>query len=389
MTANEDVGIVGFGPAGGALAVTLARTGRRATLFEQAPQLGPVGAGILLQPSGQAVLDRLGLLQPVVDASEPIEMLHAVHGNGRTLIRLRYDGAGPGCRAYGVHRGLLFEVLRRAVEAAGVNVCVGTPIESRRETADGVVAIDAAGREHGPFAWLAICDGSRSRLRKLVDPTVRERPYEYGALFANGPCEAVRGQLHQTVDGTRKLCGLLPTGGGRATLFWGLRCDAFETLRRSDFAAFRDEVVALGPAAEEIFAEFRSFEQALLATYRHAAPRRRFTLRTVLVGDAAHSMSPHLGQGANLALVDAECLAESLENATDPAAAFACYANLRRRQVSYYANLSRLLTPFFQSAGCVRGWGRNLALPLMTRIPPLRREMERSLAGIKAGWFHF
>ena len=101
------VGVVGFGVAGGALACLLGWAGHAVTIFEQAPTVGPVGTGLLLQPSGQGVLARLGLLDGIAAQSEPVHELNAFQPDGRTLIHLRYDEIAPGCRAYGVHRGTL------------------------------------------------------------------------------------------------------------------------------------------------------------------------------------------------------------------------------------------------------------------------------------------
>jgi 2-polyprenyl-6-methoxyphenol hydroxylase-like FAD-dependent oxidoreductase len=109
------VGITGFGIAGGALAILLARAGHKVTLIERALQVGPVGAGFLLQPSGQRVLKRIGLLENIAAQSEPLHGLHAFKASGGTLVHLRYKGAGPNLHAYGVHRGLLFETLHQAV----------------------------------------------------------------------------------------------------------------------------------------------------------------------------------------------------------------------------------------------------------------------------------
>jgi 2-polyprenyl-6-methoxyphenol hydroxylase-like FAD-dependent oxidoreductase len=106
----------------------------------------------------------------------------------------------------------------------------------------------------------------------------------------------------------------------------------------------------------------------------------------VLVGDAAHSMSPHLGQGANLGLLDAECLARHLSNQS-PAAALIAYAMERRRHSRYLAILSRVLTPFFQSGSHTLAIGRDVALPLMCAIPWIRRQMELTVAGVKRGFF--
>src|SRR5437762_2768415 len=97
------VGVVGFGVAGAATAYLLAKSGHAVTLIERAPAVRPIGAGILLQPSGQLVLRNLGLLDQVISRAEPIMELHAVLHSGRTLLRMPYAEVEPGCRAYGVH----------------------------------------------------------------------------------------------------------------------------------------------------------------------------------------------------------------------------------------------------------------------------------------------
>ncbi len=72
--------------------------------------------------------------------------------------------------------------------------------------------------------------------------------------------------------------------------------------------------------------------------------------------------------------------------APSPRAAFQQYAQQRTGQVRYYATLSHWLTPFFQSNGPLLGLGRDLALPMMTAIPPIRRQMELAMTGVKTGW---
>ena len=381
------VGIAGFGIAGGALAVLLARAGHSVTLFERAPQVGPVGAGFLLQPSGQQVLRRLGLLDSLIPHSEPIYALHAFKARGRTLVHLRYSGAAPGCHAYGVHRGILFETLHAAARAANVTIQLNHQLVTWRETKEGVLAVDAQGQTHGPFDFLAGTDGSRSNLRHTLNPTLAPREYEFGAAWAVGRCTQVRQYLHQVTDGTRALLGLLPIGNEQATLFWGVRRDQMTLLRQGGFRAWRETALRLCPLAEELFADIGAFERVVFAGYQQVTPPHLYNHRVVLLGDAAHAMSPHLGQGANLALLDAECLAHSLQETEEPAAAFRLYCRTRAAQNGYYSTLSRILTPFFQSDAPLLGVGRDLTLPLMTAIPPLRKQMELSLAGVKHGLF--
>ncbi len=383
------IGVVGAGIAGTAAALLLTRAGHRVTLLERAARLGPVGAGLLLQPSGQAVLRSLGLLDPVIASSEPIAQLRAVHPSGRTLIRLPYDFGSPESgpvTGYGVARGLLFGTLYDACRQAGVEIVPGTPIERRVRTPEGVSLGTADGRSFGPFDFVLGTDGSRSTLRGLLGEESRVHDYGFAALWAVGPCSAVRGELYQMVRGTTVLIGLLPTGGGRASFFWGCRRGEVEALKARGFEAFRREVLALCPLAEEVFSELRSFEAMTLGSYFHMALRRWHDDGLLLLGDAAHAMSPHLGQGANLALLDVAAFLRLLAETGDFVLAAQRVEAERRSQVRYYAQLSYLLTPFFQSGSRILGWGRNVALPVMTAIPPVRRRMSKTLAGLAEGW---
>jgi 2-polyprenyl-6-methoxyphenol hydroxylase-like FAD-dependent oxidoreductase len=101
-----------------------------------------------------------------------------------------------------------------------------------------------------------------------------------------------------------------------------------------------------------------------------------------LIGDAGHPMSPHLGQGINLALVDAWQLREAVTTTTAAAAAVSRYAAARRRQIAYYGAVTLALTPFFQSDGRIKGLGRDAVLPYLPRVSGVRTRMLGTLAGV-------
>jgi 2-polyprenyl-6-methoxyphenol hydroxylase-like FAD-dependent oxidoreductase len=386
MSERLRVGICGFGVAGGALAVLLGRAGHDVTLLERAPEVGPVGAGFLLQPSGQRVLAGMGLLDAVIGKSARLERLEAFTENGSRLSNLRFGAATHGGCAFGVHRGLLFETLHAAALEAGTRVTLGAEIGAVEETVADVKVLDESGRRHGPFDLLIGADGSRSWVRTWLNPRERRREYEHGALWGCGRAAWPNDMLYQVTRGARRLLGLLPLGEGRCTFFWGLRRDEVEGVHARGFAAFREETLALCPAAEEVLTDLGGLDRLTFAGYQHALPRRVCSARVVLAGDAAHSMSPHLGQGANLALLDAECLARHLAKCP-VAEAISAYAVERRAQSRYFSILSRLLSPAFQSNSIALGWARDVALPLMCAVPWFRRQMELSVAGAKEGFF--
>lgn len=380
------IGIVGGGIAGTAAAVYLSRAGHRVTLFERAPVLGPIGAGILLQPSGQEALATLGLLDAVIARSEPIAELLAEQVSGRRLIRLPYAAADPSWTGYGVARGLLFSTLLDACRAAEVEIVPDVAVAGYETTPEGAFLNAQSGERLGPFDFVLGADGSRSALRHAAGLDGRSREYDFGAMWAMGSCAAVTGHLYQVVRGTKVLIGILPLGLGRASLFWGDRREGTEAIRQGSFAAFREKVLALAPKAEQIFEEFQSFEQAAFTTYVHVACPRWSAERLLLIGDAAHAMSPHLGQGANLALADAEAFSRLLAETGDFPQSCAHFEAERRPPVLYLSRLSRFLTPFFQSGSRILGLGRDVALPILTAIPPIRKLMARTLAGKVPGF---
>lgn len=391
MPSTYRVGIVGLGVAGTTAAYLLARDGHRVTVLERSPVVGPVGAGVLLQTSGQAVLRQLGVLDAVTAHAAPIEFLHARHTDGRTLIRTRYDDYAPGCRAYGVHRGALFDALYDLLRTQPAEVRLGCAVVGREVDAGGggVYLRDGCGGRHGPFDFVIAGDGARSALRDACGFRARVTRYGHGTLWMTAPSGGgARDHLLQVVRGNRNLLGLLPLGDGLTTLFWGLPVRDFAGLRTRGLDALKAEIRAFCPEAAGVLDYLCEFDQLILSSYQHVHLRRWHDRagRTLCIGDAAHAMSPHLGQGINLAMVDAWRLAACVREAPDPAAAFAAFERRQRRHVRYYAAVTYLLAPFFQSDWRLLGWGRDLVLPWLPHVGPVRRQMLLTLTGLKGGF---
>jgi 2-polyprenyl-6-methoxyphenol hydroxylase-like FAD-dependent oxidoreductase len=380
------VAVVGFGIAGAATAVLLARSGHAVTLLERAAQVGPIGAGLLLQPAGQMILRRMGLLDAVLAGAAPIEELHAVRKDGGTLIRLAYREFDPGLCAYGVHRGALFTALAKAVHAEKIDVRLGREVTRLEVHRGGTCLTDGDGVQHGPFDVVVAADGSRSAVRSLARLPFRVVPYGHGALWITGPCTAVRDKLYQVCRGTRYLLGILPIGGGRCSLYWGVPCRELDSVRARGIVAFKSELSAFCPESGELLDPLTDFGQLVFTTYRHVWMPRWHAGRVIAIGDAAHATSPHLGQGGSLALLDAWALAECLDRCADPPSAFRAYAHRRAAHIRYYNSLTFLLSPFFQGDGWLKGTWRDFALPLMPRLPWVRRQMLMTMCGLKGGW---
>ncbi len=381
------IGVVGFGMAGGLSAYLLARDGHEVTLLERADALGMVGAGVILQPSGQTVLRELGLLDGVLRRSAPLDQLYARHDDGRFMITNRYADYDRSWRAYGVHRGVLFNSLYAAVKSQPVELRIACEIVSRSVEATGVFLNDACGVRHGPFDFVLVGDGSRSKLRTACGFKAHVLKYDHGTLWLIAPGTGVPGMLLQVVRRNQKLFGLLPLGDGLCTLYWGLPARDFPALRERGLPKLKAEILSFAPEAAEVLDFLHDFDQFILTTYRHVWMPRTFDRHTLFLGDAAHAMSPHLGQGINLAMLDAYRFARCLRTAKTPHEAFRLFRQTQRVQLRYYSLVTAALTPFFQSDWTFLGWGRDTFLPLLPKIPWVRRQMILTVGGLKGGFF--
>lgn len=378
------IAIVGFGITGAALAVLLSRRGINVHLFEQAETLGPVGAGILLQPAGQQVLAAMGLLESALQQAERITEVRVRTHRGHPLVRLQYDEWQSGLCAYGLHRGRLFESLRQTLDDR-VTIHLNTRIERCINRNNGAVVIDSNGNEYGALAWVFGCDGGGSTLRKTSGLPFNEYRYACGALWHIGHTDRIRGHLFQATKGTQRLCGLLPTGNDECSFFWGATAEEAAAIR-ADFDAWKKQALQLFPESEDILQAMRSPDELIFTTWRHLSLPNPIGERMLLMGDAAFASSPHLGQGVNLGLLDAWAFDQVYAATNDWQAAAEMYRTNRQQQRRFYASLTYLLSPFFQSS--IKGYGtlRDIGLPLMCAIPPFRKQMISVLTGLRKGW---
>ena len=384
------VAVVGYGTAGQATAVFLSRDGHDVEVFERTRTLGPVGAGLLLQPVGQRVLWELGLLGDALRHGARIAGLYGETASGRPVMDMRYRELDPRLFGLGLQRGALFSILDAAWSEGRTLHCGSRIVEVDAERG---ALTDEDGRRHDGFDLVVLADGAASALRTQVATATLDRAYPWGAQWCLVPAGDWPGQdvLQQRYVGARRMVGMLPVGcrpgdpTPRLSFFWSQPVRVLERAT-ADPGAWRAEVAAVWPEAMACLAATDVPHGLATARYRDTVHACWHRGRTVLIGDAAHAMSPQLGQGVNMALLDALALRDALRAQPSIDAALKRYTAERRRHVGIYHLWSRWLTPLFQSER--DGWARlrDLTFHPMSRMPGGRAQMLRVLSGTRRGW---
>lgn len=386
------IGIVGCGTAGQAAALFLARQGHRVTVFEQAPALGPVGAGLLLQPTGMSVLGRLGVERTILALAAPVESLLGTNHRGRRVLDVAYRDLRGDLRGYGVQRSALSQTLLHRMLAEDIRLELGTTVCGPGP--DGRTVVDSSGGSHGPFDLIVAADGGRSRFRACFPALVRrDRPYSWGAVWAI--CDDADGRfdgvLRQVYRGTREMIGFLPSGRSepsapsRVSVFWSLPTRDWPALLQRGIADWKRRVRSLTDLAEPLLEQIGSMDRLIFAPYRDTVLRAPYHGRVVFLGDAGHSMSPQLGQGVNLALLDAAALADALTDSVSIPESLRAFGAARRRNTAFYQRASRWLTPVFQSRCGPLAWPRDSLMGWCCGFGPTKRQALLALAGVKTG----
>jgi salicylate hydroxylase len=343
--------VVGGGVGGLGAALALRQAGRDVVVYERAQSLLEVGAGLTLTPPGLRALEALGLLQPVLAASDDASVTAFIdHASGDTL-RIT-PPRGPKASAIDhnrvMHRSDLHSMLVNAALAAGVQIHTGCNLVDL--TQDGVSAKAKFADGRAATGSLVIgCDGLRSVARRSM----------FGAdALRNIGLVAWRALVPRAVLDDLLGCheSAVHIGPGatfvRYTVRHGELVNCVGIVKTNVVAA---DTWSTPSTVTELAAQFHGWSQSLHAVIERIPegglykwplfdrdPIDRWTDRRLgLLGDAAHPMLPFLGIGASMALEDAVELARAVGEAKTPEQGLQLYEQARIGRASEVTLSSR------------------------------------------------
>ena len=328
--------VVGGGIGGLTAAVALRQVGWRVTVLERAARFGEIGAGITLMSNGLRCLDAIGLGDAVRGSGLPMLALGMRTPAGRWLSRIDADGvkmeARLGATAVVIHRAELHRILREALPAGCLLAGVATTgIVGGADGGPAEVRFRHLDRDAVLHADLVVgADGVHSWVRAQRWPDAPAPVYSGSTSWRaiTTPSSAAVTEMSLSWgQGTE--FGVMPIVDGRT--YWYAAANADEAQRNPD--ELRELRGRFGSWHEPIPAVLADTPpQAVLRHDIYRLPELDSYCRgsVVLLGDAAHAMTPNLGQGGGQALEDAIVLAAAVSRTSNVAAALSQYDHERR-----------------------------------------------------------
>jgi 2-polyprenyl-6-methoxyphenol hydroxylase-like FAD-dependent oxidoreductase len=327
--------IVGAGPGGLTSAIAAARGGLQPTVFERAEALTAVGGGIVLHSNGLRVLERLGLLESFAPMMFPCRRLVLQLGDRRELVNDYSALPVPQNYFAVVLRHQLQTFLLAAAERVAI-VRFGRHCTTVEEHANHVQLRFEAG-DAVECAVALGADGAHSKVRESLPIAVTTQSTGDAYLRGVSECKSDAAEVREIwgVDGRR--FGIAPLAQGRTYFYCSAPRGQWQEVRSTRLEAWINSWRPFGPQVRDVLHHVTNWQDVNYDEPEQVRVSRWYSGRTLLIGDAAHAMTPNYGQGANAAMVDAvvvtALLARSAENRDSLTDVGAQYESIRRRFV--------------------------------------------------------
>jgi 2-heptyl-3-hydroxy-4(1H)-quinolone synthase len=347
--------VIGAGIGGLTAAVALSAQAHDVVVVEKRESFQDEGAGVVLGPNVMSALAVLGLAEPIHAAGRPVTTMNVTDRRGRVLSRSAYRVDALPFPGVAIHRTRLHAILREHFHG---ELRLGATMS---RLAPGEPPAVSIGDERLECDLVIGADGIRSAVRQSLDPAFTTR-------YAGATCFRYVVDRQWTDEvfemwGPGKRIGVVPLGGGRTYVFLTLNAAPRAPKPFADLAQFRAIWSEFSEPGREALHALDDLGRVLHNDLEDGIAARFRAPGVVLIGDAAHAVTPNMGQGAGLAVEDACCLAHVLGQGP-LADALAEYERLRRPRATWIRGQSFTLGRIAQLRSPLACWLRNLVVRL-------------------------
>jgi 2-polyprenyl-6-methoxyphenol hydroxylase-like FAD-dependent oxidoreductase len=393
MTPQEtDVAVVGAGGGGAVLALALAQKGIRTVVLDHAPGPPKGLRGELLQPNGQEVLDRLGVLRVLpTDATRSIRTFHFCRAGGERLCSIDYGELPPPYNRAIVtmpnvtHHAIVDAVNRQPTATLRYGTSFVGLIRERGCVA-GLTVEGPEGRYMIKSRLVVGADGAFSKVRETLEITADVHLYPEAYLIAILESTEPMSESFYYV-GHKQILGLFPATGNKVYLFYMIPSGSYESLRQNGMPALKQAWTAIAPQFSPLFDNLVDWSQTAYMPTGRVRTSRWVADGAALIGDAAHAMNPHASQGRMQAMVDAMTLAEvipsCLADGDCSASRLSVYETARRQQVNMLQRLADQQVLYWNTGNPVIAWLRDRVFHTLDRNARLRSQVLSTTAGLR------
>lgn len=391
-TEQTDVAVVGAGGGGAVLALALAKQGISTVVLDQAAGPPKGLRGEILQPNGQQVLDRLGVLQSLpADATRSVRHFHFCRAGGTRLCSIDYgDLPAPYNRAIVTLPNVAHHAIVAAVQQQkSVTLRYGTSFTGLLREGNRVVGLSTQGPEGTKTIRAKIvvgADGAFSKVREALKIPADLHLYPDGYLIAILESEEPVSESFYYV-GHRTILGVFPATGNKVYLFYMIPSGSMETVKQRGIPALQQTWNKIAPQFGGLFRNLSDWSQtAYMPTGRVRTPTW-VADGAVLIGDAAHAMNPHASQGRMQAMVDAMALSDLLSGCLADkdysAARLKEFERVRRPQITMLQRLADQQVFFWNTGNPVVAFLRDRVFQTLDRNVRLRYQVLSTTAGLR------
>ncbi|UVO54353.1 FAD-dependent oxidoreductase [Sphingomonas sp. SUN039] len=333
---QQNILIIGGGIGGLTAAIALGRDGHRVTILEKDPNWAVYGVGIIQQANVVRAMHQLGIIDDYLAAGFGFDEVEVYIPSGKRVAKIPSPKLVDGLPAQiGIRRTALHKVLGDRAKAAGADIRLGVTAESLDDDGAGVDVRFSDGQQ-ARFDLVIGADGLYSRTREQIFPDAPRPEFTGQSVWRYNFARTEDVGCLQAYEGATGT-GLVPLSDDLMYMFVTTPEPGNPFYPKDGLAAaMRSKLTGVAPRIAELGASivddnevvYRPLEWVLVEGPWHSG-------RVVLLGDAVHATTPHLGQGAGMAIEDALVIAEEIATHDDAETAFAAFSARRYDRCRY------------------------------------------------------